>query len=78
MTWTLDNRHRLDGRSYSHRIGRPYYGARLRVVLAAPPVREPILSRVADYYGAHAWPAAALVAFGVIVAAATVAAWIAL
>jgi len=39
MTWTLDPyRHKHDGRSYHHRIGKPYYGSALkRVINATPP-----------------------------------------
>ena len=39
MTWRLDPyKHKLDGRSYNNRIGKPYYGSALkRVINAVPP-----------------------------------------
>ena len=41
MTWTLDPyKHKLDGRSYSHRIGKPYYGSALKRVLNAVPPED--------------------------------------
>lgn len=65
MTVTLDPR----------RQG-PYYGHRLRRVIAAPEPQLSRLDRMIDYYYERRWPAAVLVVFGLIVACATVAAWI--
>ena len=44
MTWILDHhKHRLDGRSYQDRIGRPYYGPNaMRKIVTPDNVRADI------------------------------------
>lgn len=81
MTWTLtpfDDKHRLDGRSYQNRIGRPFYGHALKRVIGSGLQESSLVCRVTDYYFSHRWPAMALLAFGIIVASVTLAAWICL
>jgi len=51
MTWIHDPyKHKLDGRSYNHRIGKPYYGEKLRRVIS-PEVTDPSwIERLTDWY----------------------------
>jgi hypothetical protein len=54
-------KHKLDGRAYRDRIGRPYYGpSALRRLMAVKP-QVSIIDRATDYYSAHTWPAWALI-----------------
>ena len=44
-------RHRLDGRSYNHRIGKPYYGSALKRIIAPEPEEpESIIERITNTY----------------------------
>ena len=51
MTWIHDPyKHKLDGRSYNHRIGKPYYGHSIRRVIE-PEVTDPSwIERLTDWY----------------------------
>ena len=51
MTWIHDPyKHRLDGRSYNNRIGRPYYGEKLRRIIE-PDVCDPsLVERVSEWW----------------------------
>lgn len=65
MTWTIDpHKHRHDERSYYRRKGQPYYGHRLRAVLAAPEPRPSLPYRVTEFYCRHTWPAVAMLVLG--------------
>ena len=50
MTWIHDPyRHKLDGRSYNHRIGKPYYGSALkRVIDPEPEEPESVIERITE------------------------------
>jgi hypothetical protein len=51
MTWLLDPyKHKHDGRSYNNRIGTPYYGDKLRRVLAPEPTDPSLMRRAFDWY----------------------------
>jgi len=77
MTWILGNRHPHDGRSYRKRIGQPYYGEKLRRVLAPEPTDPSLIERLTDFYEGIT-PREAWIAVGLIVAAVVAAAVIAL
>jgi hypothetical protein len=69
-------KHPLDGRSYRDRIGRPYYGEQLRRVISPEPTDPPFIERWTEYYWTHHWPSRVLFAFGLVIAASVLAAWI--
>jgi hypothetical protein len=51
MTWIHDPyKHKLDGRSYNNRIGKPYYGDKLRRVIAPEPTDLSVIERLTDWY----------------------------
>jgi len=43
-------KHRHDGRSLNHRIGKPYYGEQLRKVIAPEPTEDSFIERLTNYY----------------------------
>ena len=77
MTWQLDPyKHKLDGRSYNHRIGKPYYGSALkRVIDPEPEEPESIIERMTEAW-AHMTPLEAKFIAGCIIAAVFIAALI--
>jgi len=77
VTWIHDPyRHKLDGRSYNQRIGKPYYGHELRRIIAPEPEEpESIIERMTEAW-AHMTPLEARFIAGCIIAAVFIAALI--
>ena len=66
MTWLLDNRkHRLDGRAYQDRIGRPYYGPTAVRKLVTP---DNVRSDIRYFWLVVCFGAIAAVALGMLAA----------